>query len=395
MSQFLRPVRTSQPQQPVQIDWTNPLARGLVDAWIPPSILPGRVGSVPLAFTPSGVAASTSGSTYLFRNSVSGSFSLAESSLTAILTPDTPSTASVYAACYGSSASGNPLFMIGQGGTTNQVGFRTRDAANVDVATAATDADWAQGKTAILTGTRSAIAALQRVYINGRQIASTAVGTPAATTFDRFAIGGLLRSTFALGWAGRTGLVLVHNRALSAAEVRSLYINPWQIFAPVPQNIFVDVAAAGTSAALTGTVTTATETDIVTGGKTIILTLTGDTWVTAGATFDAQRQNIINGIDSAQAEAAGWDAVVKATQGVAGVVRTSGTVVTITLDAQASYSITANETITATIPATALTGGVQIVASPTFTVTNASSATDIIPLWQMMQPGINFYGLRV
>lgn len=154
-------------------------------------------------------------------------------------------------------------------------------------------------------------------------------------------------------------------------------------------------AAAGTSAALTGTVTTATETDIVTGGKTIILTLTGDTWVTAGATFDAQRQNIIDGIDSAQAEAAGWDAVVKATQGVAGVVRTSGTVVTITLDAQASYSITANETITATIPATALTGGVQIVASPTFTVTNASSATDIIPLWQMMQPGINFYGLRV
>ena len=180
MSQFLRPVRTSQPQQPVQIDWTNPLARGLVDAWIPASILPGRVGSVPLAFTPSGVAASTSGSTYLFRNSVPGSFSLAESSITAILTPDTTTTASVYAACYGSSASANPLFMIGQGGTSNQLGFRTRDAANVDVATAATDADWAQGKTAIVSGTRSAIESLQRLYINGRQIASGAVGTPAA-----------------------------------------------------------------------------------------------------------------------------------------------------------------------------------------------------------------------
>lgn len=391
----IRYPRITQPQQGVGVDWSHPLAKGLVEAWIPANNLLSRSGSVLFSVQATGVAAQTNGTVYLFRNSVPSLFNLAESSITAILTPDTISNASVYAACYGSSASGNPLFMIGQGGTTNQLGFRTRDAANIDVATASTDADWANGKTAIVTGTRSAIAALQRVYINGRQIASTAVGTPAATTFDRFAIGGLLRSTFALGWAGRTGLVLVHNRALSAAEVRSLYINPWQIFAPVPQNIFVDVAAAGTSAALTGTVTTATETDIVTGGKTIILTLTGDTWVTAGATFDAQRQNIINGIDSAQAEAAGWDAVVKATQGVAGVVRTSGTVVTITLDAQASYSITANETITATIPATALTGGVQIVASPTFTVTNASSATDIIPLWQMMQPGINFYGLRV
>lgn len=123
------------------------------------------------------------------------------------------------------------------------------------------------------------------------------------------------------------------------------------------------------TAALTGTVTASiTESDIVAGGKTIILTLTGDTWVASGATFDAQRQNIINGIDSAQSEANGWDAVVKANQGVAGVVRTSNTVVTITLDAQATYNITAQETITATIPATALTGGVAIVAAPTFTV---------------------------
>lgn len=40
-------------------------------------------------------------------------------------------------------------------------------------------------------------------------------------------------------------------------------------------------AAAGGSAALTGTITTAVESDIVTGGKTIILTLTGDTWIPA------------------------------------------------------------------------------------------------------------------
>lgn len=136
--------------------------------------------------------------------------------------------------------------------------------------------------------------------------------------------------------------------------------------------IELDVTAA--PAALTGTATSSiTEDDIVAGGKTIILTLTGDTWVASGATFNAQRQNIINGLDSAQAEAAGWDAVVKATQGVAGVVRTSDTVVTITLDAFASYNITAQETITATIPSSAITGGGGMVASPTFTVDIASS----------------------
>jgi hypothetical protein len=141
----------------------------------------------------------------------------------------------------------------------------------------------------------------------------------------------------------------------------------FQLRSPRIQNPLANSVAA--SAALTGTITASvTEADIVAGSKTIILTLTNETWVASGATFDAQRQNIINGIDSAQAEANGWDAVVKATQGVTGVVRTSATVVTITLDAFATYDITSTETITATIPGSALTGGNALVATPTFTV---------------------------
>ena len=137
---------------------------------------------------------------------------------------------------------------------------------------------------------------------------------------------------------------------------------------------FVALSESGASAAVTGTITpSSSETDIVAGGKTIILTITGDTWVASGATFDAQRQNIINGLDSAQSEANGWDAIVKAGLAVTDVVRTSNTVVTVTLPAFASYNITATETITATIPSTALTGGVQIVATPTFTITPTST----------------------
>jgi hypothetical protein len=121
--------------------------------------------------------------------------------------------------------------------------------------------------------------------------------------------------------------------------------------------------------ALTGTATASiTETDIQNGGKTIVLTVTNDTWVTTGVTFNAQRQNIIDGLDSAQSETHGWDAEVKAKISVTDVVRTSDTIVTITLDAESGYDITAQETITATVPATALTSGIQVVASPTFTV---------------------------
>ena len=132
--------------------------------------------------------------------------------------------------------------------------------------------------------------------------------------------------------------------------------------------------AGGDSAALTGTAASGlTEQRVRTGTTyTLVGTLTGDTLVATGATFDAQRQAAINGLDSAQAEAAGWDAVVKAGIPVSAVVRTSDTVITITLPAFPTYQITATETVTWTLPASILTGGVAIVASPTFTVTRGA-----------------------
>lgn len=127
--------------------------------------------------------------------------------------------------------------------------------------------------------------------------------------------------------------------------------------------------SSGASAAVSGTLLNADESDIVTGGNTLIITLTDDTWVAAGATFDAQRQNIINGVTSAQSETTGWNNEVRDNEVVGSVVRTSDTVVTITWSASASYDITANETITVTVPATALTGAQAVVATPTVTVT--------------------------
>jgi hypothetical protein len=113
------------------------------------------------------------------------------------------------------------------------------------------------------------------------------------------------------------------------------------------------------------------ESDVVTGGKTLSIELTDDTWVASGATFDAQRQNIINGLDSAQSELNGWNNAVRDVIAVGTVVRTSDTLVTITLPATAGYSITAGETITISVPGTAVLGGVGITASPTLSVLQA------------------------
>jgi hypothetical protein len=83
--------------------------------------------------------------------------------------------------------------------------------------------------------------------------------------------------------------------------------------------------------------------------------------------FSGFRQSIIDGLVSAQSEAAGWNA--KRSQiTTSAVIRVSNTVVTITLPPLVGYDITANEFVTATIPSTALAGGVAIVATPVISI---------------------------
>jgi hypothetical protein len=98
------------------------------------------------------------------------------------------------------------------------------------------------------------------------------------------------------------------------------------------------------------------------------------TIVAGSLEFLDTRQAILNGLDSAQAEATGWDAL-RSTIPVSAVVRTSSSVVTITLPSLPTYNITATETITATVPASAVTAASAIVATPTISVTTATTPT--------------------
>ena len=142
------------------------------------------------------------------------------------------------------------------------------------------------------------------------------------------------------------------------------------------------VTALTPSAAITGTATASiTETDITDGGKIIFIDLTDDTWVSAGATFNAQRQAIINGLDSSTFQPAGWNAEVQANEVVTAVVRTSSTRCTITLSPHGSYNIVSQEEITVTIPAAALvtsTSAVIATPDPAFTVDEVATPTVVI-----------------
>lgn len=128
------------------------------------------------------------------------------------------------------------------------------------------------------------------------------------------------------------------NRALTATEISSLYTSPYQFITRPSRS--------------------------------------GVKWTA----FDAQKANIIAGLDSAQSEATGWNAEVRDKISTSSVVRTSDTVVTITLPAAPAYDITAQETITATVPATAVAGNAALVASPTFTVSAVTSGASKLML---------------
>lgn len=124
------------------------------------------------------------------------------------------------------------------------------------------------------------------------------------------------------------------------------------------------------SSVLTGTAITGgvTETEIVTGGQTIIITLANDTWNANVGSDSAETTALIAGLDSDKAEATGWDALIKTDLDHTDITRDSDTQVTITLPAYAAYNIATNETITVTIPATCVASAQEIVATPTVLV---------------------------
>lgn len=95
--------------------------------------------------------------------------------------------------------------------------------------------------------------------------------------------------------------------------------------------------------------------------------------------FEDAIPDIIAGLTSSTTPTNGWNNLVRDTSAMT-VVRTSDTVVTITLDAVAAYDISSQETVEATVPQSALVGDDETVATPTFTIDAVGGGGGIVVL---------------
>ena len=120
------------------------------------------------------------------------------------------------------------------------------------------------------------------------------------------------------------------------------------------------------TASLSGTVVpSVSESEMRAGTETIILSLQNDIWQT-GPGFNAVRQAIIEGISGGP----GWN-LLEPNIDPSNVIRTNDAVVTINIPVNNDYYIGVNETLTATIPGSALENQTyNVTASPNFTVIN-------------------------
>jgi len=116
------------------------------------------------------------------------------------------------------------------------------------------------------------------------------------------------------------------------------------------------------TAALTGTLADGcNESDIVNGGETIIITLTGGVWGATVGDDNALTTALIAGIDGGRAEATSWDTLIKESAlNYTHITRDSDTQITITLPAVPAYSISGNESVVAHIPASCISGNKSI-----------------------------------
>lgn len=112
------------------------------------------------------------------------------------------------------------------------------------------------------------------------------------------------------------------------------------------------------------------------GYATLIITLTGETWAASGATFDAERQGIIDGITGST----DWNDDVRDNITVGSVVRTSNTVVTITMDdGYVDYLPSSDDTISVVVPASATSATGSVTATGSITITKLTgTASDLV-----------------
>ena len=133
---------------------------------------------------------------------------------------------------------------------------------------------------------------------------------------------------------------------------------------------FTVTTVANGSVVLTGTaITELLESDVITGSKTIIATISDDTWLSTLGADNAATTAWLNGLTSDRNGSGEWDTRVRDNLVYTDLTRNSDTVATLVLPASI-YEPEGNETITLTVDVSTMTStAADVTASPTISIT--------------------------
>lgn len=125
------------------------------------------------------------------------------------------------------------------------------------------------------------------------------------------------------------------------------------------------------SASISGTATTATESDLVTGGKTLLITLNNDVWAEDVVSNSVKLTALINSIENAdttnEVNNTAWTKV-QTLLNASNVIRSKETELTINLPPVSAYSLDADQTINVIIPAGTLATSTNEITAGSFTI---------------------------
>ena len=380
---FARVVRTQQPQQPVGIDWGNPLTRALAFAWnaesprieVSKGIQADTNNTSRIASVKGVAAKSTAGQTNIEWNrefiSTSNGAGTGDCTMVVIADPVNAG-AEQHIFAQKNDAGGSPFNQVamlansnGGGGLSGAFCLLVYSASGGNAVAVSASANL-DGNFHVWAGVRRGTNIF--LYRDGRQIAtaSAAGGAITQSPARRTAIGSRGNGTTA-GYDRSATFAASFNRALSDAEIKSLSDNPWQIFQPVNRPIFVPTSAVisisrpsadVTTTGWTGTpdnVTlftnidevTASDTDYITspaisGGENITFTITpsvaAGTWDVryraqfAGASAQV-RIHLLDGSNVSQGVSS-WQTVTSSFALYTASVTTTGTAVRVRIEVQ-------------------------------------------------------------
>ena len=244
MSLILRPTRTTQPTQPVGIDRGNGLTLGLGFAWTPQFVVdqngnitatnPGNTSTAPTAvFAKYGVGNKYNASSAYWTGPGQVAETGGRTRFALLRVGSASSTRAIL------SNGGNGGCMLRITNNTDVVWVITGSTVAWTLASAV-----AAGEYCFLVVTLNADNISYKVYKNGVLLVSTTAANTAGSS------GNLTPYVAQSGAASSYGdheiyLTGSFNRELSASEVASLSLNPWQIFQPISRRIWMPSIGGG------------------------------------------------------------------------------------------------------------------------------------------------------